>query len=161
VKTEYLTPEEVTGWFEGVAADLLETDVKPWLKDETVIIAGIHEYYFAAEIGPDGRRWPRLSPNTHKRVGIEGPDKILVDAGALRESLTVIDATNEAIRDIAQQNDETFLLFGTYVPYSVFHDEDDPLTGRPARRHVGLTDEYLDGATERLLDFVIDAATHE
>lgn len=156
MRTDFITPEELPGWIESVVTGLLETDVQPFLKEEQAVIAQIHEYYFAAEVDPGERRWKPLSPNTRKLVGIEGPDKILVDTGALRESLTTNEG-GESIRDIAQQNDETFLLFGTNVPYSTYHDYDDPRTGRPARVHLGLTDNYLDQATERLLSFVIEA----
>lgn len=152
---DVITLDEIQEYFDRISEDWNTQRWDTFLQSEQAIIAQIHTFYFETESGPDGAPWPPLSPNTRKRIGIEGPDKILVDTGDLRTSLTEPGEADNAIRWIDQNSEETFLLFGTMLPYSSAHDEEDPFTGRPARIHLGLTEEYCDMAAARAADYAV------
>lgn len=158
---DVITIEELPEYFAGVGEDWEKLNYQKFLNDELPRIAFLHAGYFADEAGPDGVAWRKLSPRTRKRVGIEGPDTILVDAGPLKESLTT-DSGGEAIRIVEQTAEGWGLQFGTYDEKSSFHDDEshgyNPPIGSgilPYRPHVGLTDEYLDEATERAADHAV------
>lgn len=153
--------EELPQYFADISEDWNRMSYEKCLQDEMPIIAQLHAGFFRDETGPDGMAWRKLSPVTQKRVGAEGPDQILVDAGELKASLTELNGPN-GIREVQQLSDGWTLIFGTYDEKSAFHDDEShgyyPPIGSgivPYRPHVGLTDEYLDQAVERVADFAL------
>lgn len=158
---DIITIDELPEYFAGISEDWNRMNYRPFLNDEMALIAFLHATYFTDEAGPDEVNWRALSPRTRKRVGIEGPNRILVDTGALKESLTS-DSGSDGIRIVEETAEGWGLQFGSYVPYSVFHDDEshghNPPFGSgilPYRPHIGLTEEYLDEATERAADFAV------
>jgi phage gpG-like protein len=104
-----------------------------------------HAEYFSEESGPDGSSWPPLATRTIQR---KGHDSILFETGALRESLT--GDVSGAVRNTTHRG----LVFGTSVPYSIFHQQG---AGRlPQRAHVGVTEQRVEAITEQVADALVD-----
>lgn len=141
---------ELPTYLERVTTQFRKLQFAPFGELELLEMADLHTRYFADASDPNGQPWPPLAPATIQR---KGHDTILVDTNRLRTSLTSMlqASSGDAIRDIAELADETDIIFGTAVEYSMFHDFNSG--NRPARRHVGLNETYLDGACERLLRF--------
>jgi phage gpG-like protein len=141
------SPEQLQSVFDDVADSFGEVRYSPFLKRELVNLESLHAVYFAATTSPAGEAWAPLAPSTIKR---KGHSQILRDTGRLIKSLATKSA--DSVRDVVDEGaNRSGLAFGTSVPYSIFHDK--ATAKRPARRHVGFSDNYLQGATER-------AATH-
>lgn len=77
----------------------------------------------------EGDRWPQLSPRYAAWKAIHFPGKpILVRTGNLRRSMTEEGAPGN-INIIGK----TGAVFGTSVPYGIYHDSDSPRTKIPRR----------------------------
>lgn len=131
-----------------IETDFESLDLKPVLEAELGVLEKLHEDYFFDAQDPGGASWPALAPSTIAR---KGHSTILIDSGRLLASLT--QPGPEAVRQVHGGNGAFELVFGTAVPYSVFHDE--ATANRPARRHVGWSDETLDELTMQTLDGAI------
>lgn len=105
----------------------------------------LHADYFASQSGPDGEAWAALSPAT---IAAKGHDVILVDTDRLRTSLA--EETPDSIREIEGELPVAQLIYGTAVPYSIYHNAD---TGR---EHIGLNDDHLDDIVDVVLDSALD-----
>ena len=138
--------EKIPDTFEGI-------DYTTLLGEWLIRLEDLHSNYFAAEAGPSGTPWPELKKTTTKRQGIDGPNAILVDTGALRASLTEKGSDN-AIRDIFGGPDERFhgLVFGTSMEYAIHHQLGQ---GVPIREHVGVSPEVLDVMADEAAEFVL------
>lgn len=115
----------------------------------------LHRGYFAGAIDPNDTPWPPLSPNTKKKVGREGPDKILVDSGKLVDSLAGL--TGDSIRDLLNEGDNQGLAWGTGVDYAHFH-----ATGTknmPRRAPVGLNEDRVNRLAEAIADTTVGDLT--
>lgn len=78
-----------------------------------------------------GLRWPPLSPRYAARKAIEFPGApILVRTGTLRRSMTIQGASGN-IAAISK----TSAVFGTSVPYGIYHDSDAPRKSNLPRRN--------------------------
>jgi len=150
-ETKTIDAEELAGYFQEFAANF--NDRADYQADLGLMQNDLEEYHagwFANEHSPSGSTWPPLSPNTKKRVGIEGPDKILVDTGKLRASLT--GRSSDSIREIVSEGLNHGLSFGTSVEYSIYHQTGVPENNLPQREHIGINDEILDDFAERIAD---------
>ena len=120
-------------------------DYQPLLAEEIPRLEKSHEAVFQNEKSPGGEAWKELSPVTIAR---KGHDVILHLTGALGTSL--FGQTGDSIRDVGDRH----LTFGTSDFKSIFHTEG---TSRmPAREHVGVNDEQVDGMVERVADFTVE-----
>lgn len=136
-----------------IETDFETLDMKPVLEDELGVLERLHEDYFFDAKSPGGESWPALAPST---VAAKGHARILIDTGRLLQSLT--QRGPDAVRNVTGGNGSFDLVFGTAVPYSVFHDE---ATGnRPARQHVGWNDQTLDEVTFHVLDGALETMSN-
>lgn len=113
------------------------------------VLEDLHREYFASATSPDGDKWEPLAAST---VKAKGNAKILVDTGALFQSLT-----DSGASDAIRETDPDFLLFGTRREWAWVHMFGIDKPGRPrlpARVHTGISDAGVD----RILDVVADAA---
>lgn len=133
--------------FDGIEVDFGDLPYGAMLKDELGELEQLHAGFFASSTGPDGAKWPPLAPSTVKR---KGHSTILVETSALQASLT---QPNAGVRTVVDEPAGTTLAFGTDVPYSVFHDADSG--SRPARRHVGVDDQFVTKMANRIADAVV------
>jgi len=121
---------------------ILRSDLVPWLEQ-------LHAGYFARQVDPANKHWPKLAPSTIRK---KGHDTILIDTTRLIKSLA--GPTADSIRHVSQNT----LEFGTAVPYAAYHQEGSVkwlflrgirraagtlrrgvrIPGLPPRRHVGL-----------------------
>jgi phage gpG-like protein len=154
--------DELQEVYDALAEDIYSTDYHDWLLDELLRMTELHKTYFNRQAGPDGAKWAKNAPSTIRQ---KGHSKVLRGHPSnnfrLSRSLTELhsQSTGDAIREITQEGDgEARLKFGTFVEYSGFHDR-DRLSGRgniiPARPHVGLTEQHVNGMINRLADHII------
>lgn len=138
--------------FDGIELDFDSLDFSPVLKEELGKLEQLHAGFFRTSTGPDGAQWKPLAPSTiarkssSKNAAVRARSHtILVETSALRESLV---NSNSGVRIVVDEPAGTVLSFGTDVPYSIFHDQSSG--SRPARRHVGVTDDYVAKMTNRI-----------
>lgn len=141
--------ENLQPYFDGIAADFTRINFQAFGRLELYELEDLHAKYFADASDPTGAAWPQLAQSTIDR---KGHGTILVDTGRLLASLTGGGA--DGIRDVAEVSDMTNIIFGTNVEYSGLHDE--ATWNRPARRHVGINEQFLDGFVDRLLQYTIN-----
>lgn len=109
-------------------------------------LAEQHAGMFAGEFDSNLEDWAPLAKATIDR---KGHDRILVETGALRESLVHVGGAGN-IHDVMPRG----MLFGTEIEYAVFHQEG---TRRmPARPPVGVSEETLDKFVERIADSAVE-----
>jgi len=94
----------------------------------------MHLYYFENEISPQRRKWEELANSTIER---KGHDTILVETGALKDSLTV-KGSKGSIRTIRISNKQITIGFGSNIEYLVYHLEGTKKM--PARICLGVSD---------------------
>lgn len=126
------------GFIGGVLVDIergfRECDYTESLQNFFPVLESTHAKHFASQSDPAGVPWAPLSPRTIKR---KGHSTILFETGRLKASL--VGQTGDSIRAISDRGQGA--LFGTSVPYSIFHDVGGG--NLPQRRHVGMIDETL------------------
>ncbi len=150
--TAIITNErELNQFFADVQHDFEAIDYVPVLQQELELMADLHDRFWGTNTGPDGSVWPPLAPSTVQRKGFS---RILVETGALEASLTSRGKPPNSIRDIVENNHGAEAFFGTYVPYSGYHDT--ATAHRPARVHVGLTDQFVDRSAEHAVDYALE-----
>lgn len=144
--------------YDAVAEDLNTTDYADWMVDELIRMAAFHRGLFQKSQSPTGEQWARNAPSTIRRKGhsriLRGhPDNKYRLSRSLTERSTR--STGDAIREMIQEQDgRAYLAFGTAVEYSARHDQ---TRGRvPARRHVGINEQHLDGMVNRLADHIVN-----
>ena len=139
---------------------LFDGDFTPALRDEIPHLHEIHRNHFDSQANPIGQAWAPLAQSTidgkGRRSGHQAAHStILVDTGRLAESLIMGDTTDsDRVRDVQRNPGADFLVFGTSVEYSIFHDIGT--TRMPARVHVGMNDTDADKMTERLADAAVE-----
>ena len=128
-----------------------ETDYEPLLREILQDLQVQHGIYFNTETSPSDVKWPGLSTSTIQR---KGHDTILYDTGRLKASLE--SQSQDSIRVVSVgEGPEDFVVFGTSVPYSYFHQEG---TRRmPQRMHVGINETIMDIFAEKAADTVADS----
>ena len=147
--------------FDDLQNSLYDGDWTGPLRDEIPHLQEIHRRHWMDQSDPGGTAWAPLAESTIARKGRRSGHQaahstILVDTGRLFESLVIGPASSDSdrIRDVSRTDDGAFLVFGTSVPYSIFHDEG---TARmPARVHVGMNDADVDEVAGRLADAAVD-----
>lgn len=123
------------------AADYTRT-LTPFLD----LLQRTHAEGFSTQSNPVGRKWKPLAPSTIKR---KGHGIILFETGRLKSSL--IGATGDSVRAVSHRG----MLFGTQVPYSIFHQNG---TSRlPQREHVGMNDETCQQIVNAVADATVEA----
>lgn len=135
------------GVYQDIENQYNEIDYSQTLADFLPVLEEQHETFFDNEKGPSGSPWPELSPVTVKR---KGHDKILYETGRLKASLT--GPGTDSIREISDQGDG--LLFGTEVPYSIFHQRGGP--NLPQREHIGTNDQKLNDLLDNIADHTVE-----
>jgi phage gpG-like protein len=119
-----------------------EMDYEEILKGSQQDLAEYETGIFAGEFDSNLNPWAPLAPSTIKR---KGHDRILLETGALRESLVHVGGPGN-VAETASRG----MIFGTEVPYAIFHQ-----TGTrrmPARPPVGISEETLDKLCNRIAD---------
>jgi phage gpG-like protein len=140
--------DQLEDLFLGVEQQFEALAFNELLTNELTRLEGVHADYFHRFAGPDGEQWKPNAPSTVKR---KGHNIILQDTTRLVQSL--VSRTSDSVRDVFSERMNHGLTYGTGVEYARYH-----MTGTkrmPARRHVGLNEEYLNGATERVADNAI------
>lgn len=137
------------GQLEGIIKDIATDfrairyrDILGVFSDE---LESTHDEYFNQDQNPGGRPWAPLAPSTVRR---KGHDTILEETGRLRQSLT--QKSSDAIRSVWEQAHDQGLVFGTEVPYTIFHQEGT--TNMPDRKPVGVNRKKADEWAQRVAD---------
>jgi len=132
------------GVFAGVEAQFRDLDYTETLRGFMPVLQQEEARQFSQQADAAGRAWPKLSPVTIAR---KGHDRILVETGRLRASLE--SQNGDSVRATSHRG----LLFGTAVPYSIFHQTG----GRrlPQREHVGMNSEACDKLTATVADATV------
>ena len=125
---------------------LINADYELELKTTQQEVADYEAGMFAGEFDSNLNDWPALKPSTIAR---KGNDRILVETGALRASLVSVGGPGN-ISATAPRG----MLFGTEVEYAIFHQEGT--RKMPARPPVGMSEETLDRAVERIADSAVE-----
>jgi phage gpG-like protein len=118
----------------------------------------MEEIHFDSEGGVFGGKWPPLAPGTllaKERKGY-GSNPILTRTGKLRNSLTKRGKKNGSIVKTTPFS----ILFGTSVPYAVYHQQPDgPAKGIiPLRQLIPdpLPDAVLEELRENVRDYLVE-----
>lgn len=145
--------EGLQGFFDQLAADCDDISWEPWMLDEMDRLADWEARIFGAQTDPLGNPWPALAPST---VARKGHSIIMIDSDRLAasESTRSHGSSGDEVREAVQTNDGCRIEFGSNVEYGPYHNH--PYKNRPARIHLGITDEYLDGVAERANDHRFD-----
>jgi hypothetical protein len=145
--------EGVQKYIDEIAADFRNLELQPFARLELFELADQHAKYFADASDPTGKPWPDIEESTKKR---KGHGRILIDKQRLITSLTqkLAAGSGDAIRDIAELQDETDIIFGTLVDYS--GQLEKPSALGKVWLHVGINDQYLDGVCERLINYAVN-----
>lgn len=136
--------------FGGILLDVeqrvVNADYQPELADAAVQIADYEAGMFAGEFDSNGESWAPLKPSTIKR---KGHDRILIESGALRESLVHVGGPGN-ITEVMPRG----MLFGADVEYAIFHQQG---TSRmPSRPPVGMSEETLDKLVNSVADGTVE-----
>lgn len=118
----------------------------PFINEEFSLMENQHSAYFAKGRGPDGQLWPGNSPAWQRHKGHNRP---LIYKLRLSESLSFRKHA-DAIREVVDEHPKAIFIFGTSVPYSIYHQEG---MGQKIRRHIGITmDDFFEMST-RAVDY--------
>lgn len=163
---------QLQGLYDGIAKQFNEIDYGDYLVKELDFIADLHKGFFNKSTGPDGSPWKKNAPRTIREKGHavilrgkRGQKQRNIKAtkrkpavrfsreqgiGGFRLATSLTAKTSQtfgdAIREAIATDGGGVLSFGTDVEYSVYNQN---------RPHVGLTDTYLDKATNRVADFTL------
>ena len=146
IKEEIESPRFLGGMFVEIETQYNEADYSNQLDAFLPVLEEEHKKQFSAQSSPGGQPWPALAPSTVKR---KGHDRILFESGRLEKSLT--QKSGDAVRVVGE--DGRGMLFGTSVPYSVFHNDGK---GQKKREHVGLVDKALDSLVNNVADRTVE-----
>lgn len=146
VYTEQVELSQVGSIFLGIEQQFMGIDYSETLRDVIPDLEKDEQGQFAGEMSANGTKWPPLSDTT---IAIKGHDTILVDTGRLKSSL--VGQTPDSIRETSHRG----LLFGTSVPYSIFHDK--PTANRPQRQHVGIGEQTVETIVNKIADATVNA----
>lgn len=148
---ETLEVEDIGSLFGDIIQRVDEADYSRTFTEFMPELAAMEAGMFAGEYDSNLEDWPALAESTIKR---KGHDRILVETGALRESLVQIggpDNVHEAF--------EKGMVYGTSDAKALFHQFG---TSRmPKRSPVGITDEVMDKLVNVVADHAVDVAMGE
>lgn len=123
-----------------------DANYQPILQDFQQDIAEGEKAAFDGQHEPGGAAWAPLRPSTIAR---KGHNRILFETGALMTSLVSLGGPGNI-----NATTERSLLFGTDIPYAIFHDQG---TSRmPARPPVGMSEETLDKLCNKIADATVE-----
>lgn len=134
---------------QGVVTDFSNLRVEPLLQRGLRMLEEEHGVRFAMEADPEGVPWRPLSPYTIKK---KGHDTRLLETGRLRGSLRQ-QKHSDGIRQTWDEWPKAGLIFGTSVPYGIFHETGGP--NLPRRAFMGMAERSLDLFTEHTADYVL------
>ena len=138
--------EQMESVFHDIGAALEKADYSDVLKQSQHDLAEQHAEMFAGQYDSNRNAWAPLAASTIKR---KGHDRILVETGALRDSLVTIGGPGN-VHEAMQRG----MVFGTDVEYALFHQTG---TSRmPARPPVGMAEETLDKLANRIADRTVE-----
>lgn len=143
---EITTEEEWAAFWVDVEASFNDIEPIELMGGFMDAMVDAHLEYFSREESPTGEAWEPLAVSTVQR---KGHDTILLDTGRLVNSL--VTDTADSIREEHAGDDFASIIFGTSVPYSIFH------TAETGREHIGINDDHLDGATNLVADRALAA----
>ena len=129
------------------AESAADADYTEALDDAIEILQGFERKLYLEQRDAGGRAWAPLAMSTILR---KEHGAILVDSGRMYESLTTPNGTADTIWETG----DTWLRFGTSVPYAHWHQ-----TGTrrmPARPHVGCDQLAADMIARILGEAVVD-----
>lgn len=140
--TTITDPTEIGPILWGLMTQARSMTYEPVLQESLQDIAEYEAGMFAGEYDSSLTSWAPLAASTIKR---KKHDRILIDTGALRESLVHVGGSGN-IAAAAERG----LVFGTDVEYA--HFLQDGTSRMPARPPVGISDETLDKICDRIAD---------
>ena len=143
------TQSEFYALLQGVVTDFSRMRFEPLLERGFRMLEEEHGVRFALESDPDGNPWQPLAPSTIKR---KGHAIRLLETGRLRGSLRDR-AHADGIRQKWDEWPQAGLIFGTSVPYGMFHETGGP--NLPKRPFMGMAEHSLDLFTEHTADYVL------
>lgn len=126
--------------YEDISLNFRQAEYNDELSDFNDKLFQFHEAGFDLERDPNLSAWLPLAAATIRR---KKSDKILVDTGRLKRSLTTR-GSSDHVGEVFDRG----LTFGTSVPYSVFHQRGTRTI--PQRAHVGLAIERVDKLTKTI-----------
>lgn len=145
--TEVLdSPEDIKTLFADLGQRVKVADYTEELEGFLPRIAEFEAGMFAGQFDSNLEDWSPLRPATIRR---KGDDRILIDAGALRDSLIHVGGPGN-IAESAPRG----LLFGTNIEYAGFLQEGT--SKMPARPPVGMSEEMLDKLCEVVADATVE-----
>jgi phage gpG-like protein len=134
---------------QDVVTDFTNIRFQPLLERGFRMLEEEHGVRFALEVDPEGTPWTPLSQYTVKK---KGHAIRLLEAGRLRGSLR--DQKHaDGIRQTWDEWPNAGLIFGTDVPYGMFHETGGP--NLPRRPFMGMAERSLDLFTEHTADYVL------
>jgi phage gpG-like protein len=146
---EIKTQAEFYSMLQGVVTDFTNIRFEPLLQRGFRMLEEEHGVRFAAEKDPDGNEWQPLSRTTIQK---KGHAIRLYETGRLRGSLR--DQRHaDGIRQLWDEWPKAGLIFGTSVPYGMFHETGGP--NLPRRPFMGMAERSLDLFTEHTADYVL------
>jgi phage gpG-like protein len=138
--------DDVGSLFADLQTAFQDIDYKPLLETFMPQLAEYEAGMFAGEYDSNLNDWAPLKKSTIDR---KGHDRILVETGALRESLVHIGGAGN-IHEVFDHG----LTFGTDVEYAHFHQ--DGTSRMPARPPVGISEETLDKFCDQIANHVVE-----
>lgn len=126
--------------YDDISLNFRQAEYNDELSDFSDKLFEFHEAGFDLERDPNLSAWPPLAAATIAR---KGHDKILIESGRLKRSLTTR-GSSDHIGEVFDRG----LTFGTSVPYSMFHQRGTRTI--PQRAHVGLAIERVDKLTKTI-----------
>lgn len=137
---------ELDSLFHDLETKVADADYSETLEAFQPTIAAQEAGMFDGEYGSNLVSWSALNPSTAKK---SGHDRILVETGALRQSLVNVGGPGN-INATAKRG----LLFGTDIECAIFHQ--NGTAKMPARSLVGLAEETLDKLCDRIADATVE-----
>ncbi len=147
--TEITSNADLYKLMQGVVTDFSRMKFGPLLQRGMRMLEEEHGVRFAAQKDPDGNEWQPLAPATIKR---KGHAIRLYETGRLRGSLRD-QKHSDGIRQTWDEWPQAGLIFGTSVPYGIFHETGGP--NLPRRPFMGMAERSLDLFTEHAADYVL------
>ena len=138
--TEQLRPTFLE--LDAIAQDADCSDV---LQDFLTDLAEQNAEMFSGQHDANGNAWAQLLPTTVKH---KTQSQILVETGALRESLVSVGAPGNISEVTA-----TGVLFGTNIEYAMFHQTGT--SHMPARPPMGISEKTLDKLCDRIANATV------
>lgn len=145
VPAEQVELQHLGSVFIGIENQFLGIDYQETLQEFIPELQKAELGQFGGESNAVGDAWKALAPSTIKK---KGHDQILFETGRLESSL--VGKTGDSIQETTHRG----LIFGTSVPYSIFHDVGTERL--PIREHVGMDEQTLDKLVNALADATVE-----